>query len=112
MEWPENTHRFAINQDGKDITILLWKLGSLCIDEMQTLLHGTDYKHAPLFHPGINRQEYREQREYLLTLMMDVAQEIGATKEDVLAAWDAATSEREEGQHYAQETKQYWSHET
>jgi hypothetical protein len=108
----ENTHRFSTNQDGKDITILLYRLGSLCISQMETLLYGTAYKHGHLFYHGTSdEREYQEEKTYLLTTMMDLAQEVGATKEDVLTAWEAAVQERKEGEQFAADRAQYWNHE-
>lgn len=99
----DNTHRFSGHQKVSDMTLLLWKLGSLCIDQMETLLYGTDYKHGYLFRPITThlsereRQEYQGERDTLLDLMMDVAQELGMTQEDIAAAWERVKQEREEG---------------
>jgi hypothetical protein len=107
----KNTRRFSINQDGKDITILLYRLGSLCIRQMETLLYGTAYKHGHLFYHGTSdEQEYQEEKAHLLTAMMDLAQEIGATKDDVLIAWEAAMLERKKGEQLAADRAQYWKH--
>ncbi len=91
----ENTQRFSTNQQVSDITLLLWKLGSLCIDHMETLLYGTDYKHGYLFNP-LNEGMYNDQREALLDLMMDLAQELGMSKEEVNAAWERVKGGRHE----------------
>lgn len=91
----ENTHRFSTNQEVSDITLLLWRLGSVCIDQMETLLYGTDYKHGYLFSP-LNKDMYQSQREGLLELMMEVTQELGMSQEDVITAWERVKAEREE----------------
>ncbi len=92
----DNTHRFSRNQQASDITMLLWKLGSLCIDQMETLLYGTDYKHGYLFQP-LDKEMYQEQRERLIDLMIDVAQELGITQEEIAASWERVILERKRG---------------
>ncbi len=99
----DNTHRFSGNQEVSDITLLLWKLGSLCIDQMETLLYGTDYKHGYLFSPPINKEMYEEQRTYLIDLMMDVAPELGITQEEIAASWTRVEQERKEGHVWGKE---------
>ncbi len=105
----ENTHRFSGHQQVSDITMLLWKLGSLCIDEMETLLYGTDYKHGYLFRqptkhttPRENEQ-YEEERHALLDLMLDTLQELGITQEEVTSAWTRVEQERKEGHAWGKE---------
>ena len=91
----DNTHRFSRDQQVSDMAMLLWKLGSLCINEMETLLHGTDWKHGYLFSP-ISKEMYQEQREGLLDLMMDIAQELDITPVEIADAWERVTKGRRE----------------
>ncbi len=92
----ENTHRFSGHQQVSDITMLLWQLGYTCIDHMETLLHGTDYKHGYLFEE-IDTEAYKEQREHLLDLMMDVVQELGMSQDEIAASWTRVEQERKHG---------------
>ncbi len=89
--------------------MLLWKLGSLCIDQMKHLLYGTDYKHGYLFRRPTQHstpreiEKYAEERDYLLDCMMDVAQELGITQEEIAAAWTRVAQERKEGHAWGKE---------
>jgi len=105
----ENTHRFSGHQQISDITLLLWKLGNLCIDEMETLLYGTDYKHGYLFRQVTQhttpeeKESYEIERYALLDLMIDVVQELGITQEEIAASWQRVEQERKEGHAWGKE---------
>ncbi len=103
MTTNENTHRFSAHQPISDMTLLLWKLGSICIDHMETLLYGTDYKHGYLFDPNLGKEISKDQRDGLLSAMIDVLQELNISQDEVIAAWNETKRDREESKEWGKQ---------
>lgn len=93
---PENTYRFGKNQETSDLIILLWRLGSVCIDHVKPLLLGTESKDGYMFDPHLQRDVSEETRDYLVDSMIDLLIELDITPEDVMQSWRRVEQIREE----------------
>lgn len=103
---PENTHRFSSKQECADMLLLLWRLGSLCIDHMEALLYGTERKQWYLLcREDVESQGKlaKEQREYLLDCMTDLLQELEMSPQDVQDSWQRMQQLREQDQQWGKQ---------
>lgn len=83
--------RFARNQAVNDAGILLYELAASCMEFLEWELYGTSYKH------GLENFDIRAaQRVDFAKQALDLFQEIGLTKEELLHAWDDVQKSREE----------------
>jgi hypothetical protein len=100
MDENKNTHRFSGNQTASDMMLLLHNVSITCLSHMHTLLLGTNYKHGDLFKPT---NDGKETRVALLDAMMDLAQELDISQEDIVASWERVKQQRQEGHQWGKE---------
>jgi hypothetical protein len=85
--------RFARNQAVSNTGVLLFQLTQVCINYLEFDLYGTSWKH------GLDtafRGDHKERAEEVALVAMELLQEVGMTKEDIMRAWDAAQKNLEE----------------
>jgi len=87
--------RFALNQAVNNAGILLYQLADLCLTYLKWELYGKGHKHGL---STIFAGDRKERATGLAELAADLFQEIGLSKEDMLAAWEAASRERSDGE--------------
>ncbi len=101
---PEDHRTFARNQQIDDDDMLLFKLAQLCLEHLDTGLHGTKQKHGYLQDASGKVEVAKEYREKFLDTMMDVAQELEMSFEEVQASWERVSLERFNRHEWAKES--------